>query len=163
MGNIIKFKLDRFPEFLEPHGLTYWQEVQNEYLSKYGKNEHVATEAICHELGVSSEVLHCVAQVGFTRVHEHITDDTREACVVNYADMRVGPRGVISLNDRIADGYARYGNKHDGKELSDEQYMHLVAYHHFTEAALLPGKVRPEAITDMYIAPIVEELKHFTI
>jgi len=28
MGNILKFDLTRFPEFLQPEGLDYWQQVQ---------------------------------------------------------------------------------------------------------------------------------------
>ena len=37
MGNIIKFNLDYFPEFLEPEGLEYWQYVQNEFIEKYNR------------------------------------------------------------------------------------------------------------------------------
>ena len=47
MGNIIKFDLDALPAFLEPQGLSYWQGVKDEYIAKYGTDEHIATYAIC--------------------------------------------------------------------------------------------------------------------
>ena len=31
MGNIIKFDLSLFPEYLEPEGLEYWQGVKNDF------------------------------------------------------------------------------------------------------------------------------------
>jgi 5'-deoxynucleotidase YfbR-like HD superfamily hydrolase len=46
MGNIIKFQLDYFPELNKPEGLEYWQNVQKEFIAKYGPNEHNATMKI---------------------------------------------------------------------------------------------------------------------
>src|SRR3989344_7719535 len=42
MGNILKFNLDLFPEFLQPEGKEYWQKVKDSFEKKYGKDEHEA-------------------------------------------------------------------------------------------------------------------------
>ena len=68
MGNIIKSKLDKFPELLEPEGLGYWTNVQNEFFEKYGRDEHHATMQIGKEVGVSEKTLMYMDLMGFPNV-----------------------------------------------------------------------------------------------
>jgi len=42
MGNIIKSQLGYFKDFPETKNLEYWKKVKDEYIEKYGKDEHVA-------------------------------------------------------------------------------------------------------------------------
>ena len=49
MGNIIKFDLKSFPEFYEPLGVAYWQKVKEDFIIKYGHDEHEANIAISKE------------------------------------------------------------------------------------------------------------------
>ncbi len=51
MGNILKFDLSYFPEFLEPEGLSYWKVVKADFRAKYGMDEHAATLQIAKEIG----------------------------------------------------------------------------------------------------------------
>ena len=60
MGNIIKFDLNHFPEENEPDGIEYWQKVKDEYIFKYGRNEHEATLLIGEEIGISSRILELI-------------------------------------------------------------------------------------------------------
>ena len=55
MGNIIKSDLKKFPEFLEPEGLEYWDRVKKEYVEKYGKDEHAATVAIARAIPLKTD------------------------------------------------------------------------------------------------------------
>src|SRR3989344_5728607 len=99
MGNIVKFELGYLPEFLEPEGLAYWQNVQREYKQKYsGADQHAANEAIARELGLSEEVISCIAAVSFSKVGEVLRSESFEKKVCKYADSRVGPDGVLSLD-----------------------------------------------------------------
>lgn len=68
MGNIIKFDLNYFPEFLKPEGLEYWQKVKEEYIQKYGNDEHHATQSIIAELLNSGKIRECADQVGFSKL-----------------------------------------------------------------------------------------------
>ena len=60
MGNIIKFDLTKFPDFLEPEGLEHWSQVKKEFEEKYGFDQHAATLMIARELGLSVPVLECI-------------------------------------------------------------------------------------------------------
>lgn len=113
MGNIIKFNLNRFPEFLQPEGLEYWEKIQQEYLEKYGTNEHVATIMIAQEIGVPPKSLSFLGDIGFSKLYDAWESRSLEQKICSYADMRVGPHGVISIEERIIDGQKRYaGTNH---------------------------------------------------
>ena len=122
MGNIIKFDLHFFPEFLKPEGLEHWQKVQSEFKEKYGNNAHKATMQILEEIGVSERVSELVNAVSFAKAKQTFesTDFSRKICA--YSDMRVGPHGVISLQERFEDGQKRYAPK-DGKKNSFEYVL----------------------------------------
>src|SRR3989344_3343249 len=60
MGNIIKFDLGKFPEFLEPEGIEYWQIVQVEFRKKDGEYEHDATYKKAEEIGVNKSVFEII-------------------------------------------------------------------------------------------------------
>lgn len=163
MGNIIKFKLDRFPEFLEPEGHEYWKSVQDTFIQKYGTDEHLATLIIADELGVSDAVLACIRAVGMTKVHHNLTEGTLEERITNYADLRVGPRGCISLQERIADGKARYGYTHDAITFSEGGFRVLCAHLQSLEDSLTTHTCNPSMLTSPRIDPLAEELKTFIL
>ena len=63
MGNIIKFHLERNPEWNEPLGTEYWQSVKDEYILLYGNHEHHASLKIAKALGMSTytiELINCI-------------------------------------------------------------------------------------------------------
>ena len=108
MGNIIKFNLIYFPDFLQPEGLEYWQKVKDEFIEKYGKDEHLATEKICEEIGLSKKQMEYLKYIGFTKVEEVLSIGSLEQKICCYADQRVGPLGVISIDERLQEGSKRY-------------------------------------------------------
>src|SRR6266404_1725530 len=66
IGNIVKFHLNYFPEFNKPEGIKYWQKIQDEFIEKYGDDDHVATVAIMKELGVSRNLIFLVDKIDFS-------------------------------------------------------------------------------------------------
>jgi HD domain len=108
MGNIIKFDLTYFPEFVQPEGLEHWQKVKDEFVLKYGDDEHIATEHIAREVMASKSTLDFVDNVGFRKlpITEAGTSLGQKICA--YADMRVGPKGVLSIEKRTTDLRVRY-------------------------------------------------------
>src|SRR3954471_17109842 len=60
MGNIIKSDLSYFPEFTKPEGIVYWGKVKQDYIRKYGRDEHTATIAIAKEIGLPEKVMNCL-------------------------------------------------------------------------------------------------------
>lgn len=112
MGNIIKFRLCDFPEFLQPEGLDYWEQVKISTIQKYGPDEHIATYTIAKEIGVSAETLACIEAVGFSNSIKNVKASlTHRICA--YADLRVGPHGLLTLRQRLEDGLKRYADRKD--------------------------------------------------
>jgi len=163
MGNIIKFKLDLFPTFLEPEGREYWQNVQNEYFKKYGKDEHVATIDIAREVGVNEKVMHLLESIGFTQAKENYAATDFDRKIAAYSDMRVEPHGVVSLEDRFRDGRKRTRihkpNSHD-ESLFEEMssFLRKIEKQIFEKAA-----IKTDDVTDEKISDYVKKLSDFEV
>jgi len=162
MGNIIKSDLAYFPDFLEPEGLQYWEDVQESFFKKYGRDEHVATDDIVREIGVSQKVLNFINRVGFSNSAQNELEEFFEYKICNYADMRVGPYGVLSLEDRLSEGNKRYkGRPHT---VASEKFGSLFNSIKIVESQIFThANTKPEDITDEVIAPIMTNLRNFVI
>lgn len=163
MGNIIKFDLNYSPETLEPLGLKYWQGIKDEYIAKYGKEEHVATKMIITELAVSPGVTEYADQVGFSKLQETEKDPTLAKKICAYADMRVGFYNVITTRERLADGRKRYEGRKDRAIASDRFEALATALENVESQVCGAANIRPEDITEEKVAPIFEKLKDFEI
>lgn len=162
MGNIIKFRLDYFPEFNKPEGLDYWQKVQSEYFEKYGHDEHEATLQIMQELGLSKELIELANSNQFSLLCRHRDSDDILAKIVHYADGRVVPHGVLSYTERMEDAKIRYENHpHAFKE---EGRLKLIDCGMEIENQIFKKcRIKPEDINDESVKELVLELKEFMI
>lgn len=156
MGNIIKFDLNYYPEFLQPEGLEYWQGVKDEYTKKYGSDEHVATEIIAKEIGISEQAFSYLHNIGFSKLDKVLKGGVLEQMICSYSDMRVGPHGVISIKERLIDGKKRYeGRKH---AIGDGETFEIMsqALQEIENIIFNKATIRPEHINDEGIAKEVE-------
>lgn len=158
MGNILKFKLESFPDFLEPEGLDYWQGVKNEYAAKYGPDEHIATLAIVEEIGIDQATLNCVKTVGFTKAANNSALPNFEHKLCCYADQRVGPYGVLSLADRLEEGRKRYEGRAQFGTTSAQFTENMQGLQTIEEQLFSQCNIRPSDITDQSIAPLIAGL-----
>lgn len=165
MGNIIKFDLGAIPEFLEPEGLAYWQKVKDEYIAKYGTDEHVATEHIVHEIGLPKEVLALIQKMGFSKAETIHTHSSTEPQIVEYGDQRVAPSGVVSLEARLSDGRRRYIAKagHDYAASRDAFAGNAAALKKLEQQLFKDLSIKPEDITEESVAPFFEEFREYEI
>lgn len=175
MGNIIKFKLDYFPEVLEPEGLPYWQGVQDTYTQKYGTDEHYATIEIVKELGLGPDVYNLVACISFLTAQETAESEDFNKKICAYADMRVSPNGIVSLEDRFLDTRSRYGNTEASSSManhgSDYPVDPSVDLRELFETSLRQIEtqlfekctIRPEDITDILVEERIKQLKEYNI
>ncbi len=110
MGNIIKFELGKFPEILgqEQQKLSYWKNIQQEFFQKYGYDEHLATFAIAREIGISCEVQEVLENMGSSNLAKVLETGEYNAKICMYADLRVAPFGIVSIDKRFDDLIARY-------------------------------------------------------
>lgn len=168
MGNIIKFDLSLtdklFPGRFVKQELDFWQKVKDEYIAKYGSDEHRAALKIAREAGASERVIELIDCIGFQngRTNAQTEDFGKKLCA--YSDMRVGPGGVVSLQQRFADLRVRYENKHrlmGGDEklrLEFEQGLREIEKQIFTQC-----KIKPEDITEEKVGEEFENLKNIEI
>lgn len=115
IANIIKFELKRFPEFLEPQGLEYWQGVQKAFIDTYGADEHRASLQIAADMKLPQAVVDLVKGIGFSEIPTIVKRGSLEEKICCYADQRVGPFGVITIEERLVEGRARYAHRTDRK------------------------------------------------
>lgn len=155
LGNILKFKLEAFPAFLEPAGLVYWQRVQAETRARYGDDEHLATMQMVSELGVESKVSTLIDRIGFIHAKENAQEDNWEVKVCAYADMRVAPHGVVSLDERLVDIEKRYRTKFP--TLNDEKKRAHFRHHItqieetlFSQNLFKPAEITEEKVTEFF-------------
>jgi len=164
MGNILKFDFSVFPETLEPLGLAYWESVKEEYREKYGSDEHLATLLIAKELGVAERIISYIDSTGFTKIPYNLKEGSMEEKICNYSDMRVGPFGLLSLEDRMNEGWQRYKDRKDRTLARDEEREIIVR-----DAFLLEGSIfenstlKPEDLNDVSIESTVKDLKTWII
>lgn len=164
MGNIIKFNLELFPEFLEPEGMEYWGSVKKEYIEKYGTSSHKASVAIAHEIGLSDTVVELIDHISVSHLPEILEKGSVEQKIVEYADDRVGPFGVISVRERFADMARRYAGRYDTPDEALAQYAKYTdVASRIEEDLLAKTNLAPTDINDAAVAPLVEELKHFQV
>ena len=118
IGNIIKFDFTR-PDLLgeaERKDLEKWKKVQLEFTQKYG-DEDTATHALARQSGVDEKVLEILDAVGSAKLQKALETTDWNKKIACYSDFRIGPFGVLTVNERFDDIVARYRGR--GHAMSD--------------------------------------------
>jgi hypothetical protein len=163
IGNIIKFNFSVRPQDFQPEGIGYWQKVKDEYITKYGNDENIATEIILQELGVSKSVLDVYSHIGFGRAPIVLEIDDYNFKIANYADQRIGPDGVMTMLDRLQEGRKRYfANKGDVADpvFFDNNVRRLEM---IEEQIFSKSRINSVDINESVIIPVVEDLRSFEV
>ena len=161
MGNIIKFNLGYLPEFLEPEGLEYWQNVKNEYLEKYGENEYLASLAIAQEIKVSDYVLELIKSISFAGAQNNASGSDYDKKIPEYCDDRVNPFGIVSLEQRFTDLRERYAHRIDNRVERQASFENAVRQ--MEKQIFAKCKIKPEDINNGTVKSVIAELKNFVI
>jgi len=104
MGNIIKFNLDD-PSLLDEDDrqrVDELREIRLQYLKKYGQTPDEATIAIIKEITSDTRIAEICEGGRWEVSHGNDKDFAWEKKIVCYADMRVGPFGVLPIRERFA-------------------------------------------------------------
>jgi len=162
MGNVIKFNLGHFPEENEPEGTEYWKKVQDEYILKYGEDEHVASLAISKELGASSYIYDLIHSVDASYVEIISKEEDFGKKICFYADNRVTPHGVASLLERNIEAKERYKD-HPHSFTEEERLYFMKNMTEIEKQIFSHSKIKPEDINDESIKNYLEKLQDFSI
>lgn len=83
-----------------------WWQKKEEIITTYGSNCHDATLAMCHELGISKASTDIIEHMWIKSFVE--SEWTWETKLVRYVDMRVNPRQITALDNRMIEAKERY-------------------------------------------------------
>ena len=167
MGNLIKFKLELFPEFLKPKGLDYWSNVQRDFIEKYGTDEHEATIKIAEEIlpktynvkRVTQEDIQKNPQNNKVRIVDilHSIGFSNGKKIAAYADMRVAPNCVTSMEARLDEGRRRFSTLKSYDTVFFEKmsgYLTKIENQIFSRCT-----IKPEDITEEKVRNIIPRLR----
>jgi hypothetical protein len=159
IANIIKFDLN-FPIQNEPTEINYWQQVKDEYIIKYGKNEHEASVKIAKELGLSNRVVELIASVDSAFIVDgsikNNNDFGKKIC--SYADGRVTPHNVASIKDRNEEARKRYEN-HPHSFSEESRHLFISGMEDIEKEIFSHANIKPEDINDDSIQSYIDKLK----
>ncbi len=157
IGNIVKFRLRAFPEFIEGEDVEYWENIQKQYIEKYGSEEHEANMGLASDINIPTQALEVVDAVGFHNWCLVKGENSWEHKIASYADSRVAPLGVRSLEERLMDANKRYA---DTSHTTDSDRDMLYDCIREVEKELFSHlNIKPEDINDESIEKYFEELK----
>lgn len=143
MGNIVKFGNLSDPK---------WIAVREEFKKKYGRDAHKATCNILKETGLAEYAEYLEEEAAMYRKENLTLSDFencgRPALMTLYADLRVTPIGVVSMEERIQDLENRYGKPRFERKWNQvlEKYIRSLC------------KNEPALITEKDVTPLFDEL-----
>ncbi len=156
IGNMVKIKdnPDNDEEFIK---------IRNNYVEKYGLNDHLISLQIGKELGLNDYELELMQEKESKRNETIMNSNSFEIKICAYCDERVSPQGVENIKDRLEDAKVRY--KGTSSVWGDEEKANYLI-----ECALIIEKqiinccnIEPEDINDKNIEKYIEELKKYDI
>jgi hypothetical protein len=155
MGNIVKFKLENPPAALGSDDAEHWRKIQKEVIEKYGPDQHEVSEAIAREIPLPEQIATMIGGSGYSQIPDILRHGTWESKLLKYADLRVAPYGVVSLQERFQDFAHRYQEPEGGVEREAGEELERKIFDHTA--------LKPEDITDAAVAPLVEELWEYPV
>lgn len=72
-------------------------------IDKYGAEEHVAAIKIFQEIGGSNEAIRLINNLEWIYLPQLLNENDIPSLLVNYCDMRIGPKGILPINMRFID------------------------------------------------------------
>lgn len=97
----IDFEIDKQAQFgLSEQEIKDLVKLQQRLKADYGHNEHQIALKICQELGCAPRVGELIDQLDWNNLPELLIKNDVEVLLVVYCDMRIGPKGILSIEER---------------------------------------------------------------
>lgn len=119
LGNIVKFRRPFEGKLAIKliDDLDHWYAVQDRFIAKYGTDANQATHQIVAELGLTDSVGRVLGEMEYIADRCLVPADSQapappiswEARILEYADCRVTPDGIVPFEIRLKDLCDRYG------------------------------------------------------
>ena len=110
MGNLIKiYMVDS--SFIQNGEREILEKDRDKFLLKYGNEEHIVTQNILKEIGVSENILEIYNNLGSSKILLTLKSNDWYRKICSYADFRVDPNGIVSVTKRFNEIMERYEGK----------------------------------------------------
>jgi hypothetical protein len=86
--------------------------LQNRLKTSYGENEHHASVKLCQDLGCNQQSVKIADNLEWSYIPQLIERGETESLIAIYSDMRIGPKSILLLLDRLTE----LKNRTDSKE-----------------------------------------------
>lgn len=163
IGNIVKGEDDNFkalfPDTYDMESFEYWINMRNWVREHYGNNDLEATQNIVKEIGVSSKLQQMIEAKQFYNNKKTYESMDYAIKICAYADQRVAPEGIMSLNGRLNEAIKRYQNVKEASVNRPDRKA-LIEYAKKIEEQIFENvNGTPEQITDESIDIYIPDLK----
>lgn len=162
IANIIKFNLNYFPEENEPEGLEYWEDVKYNLILKYGNDEHEASVKITKELGMNDYIIQMVNCIDAASIETIKMDNDFGQKICMYADNRVTPHKIVSIEERNEEARKRYKN-HPHSFTKEERDFFMENLREIENQIFSKSNINPEDLNDENVNKVAETLKSYQI
>jgi len=157
LGNVVRMSfgnngLDDLYE--ESGGVDLMKKIKKEAVGIYGEDDHVATEKMCEELGISKRVMELMEEHTFHKNKDICSGEDMDLKICAYADQRIGPRGVLNLKVRLEEANERGKNRPWYNEFDDLLECALK----IEEQVLSNTSLSEDEINDEAVMPYLEHI-----
>lgn len=145
IGNVVREPNPALTRLYEPHWYDYRAPKHTAMRVQYGTDDHIATHTIVTELGLPSKIHTLIDAIDIFKAGTR--DDDIEGMLLYYADNRVAPQWIVSLEQRFTEVAARGAYRLE--RLTLEQALQNVT--HEADILFQYCSLKPEEITDAVI------------
>lgn len=110
MGNLIKIYIVE-GSFIQNNEREELEKEKDKFISKYGNEEHIVTNNILKEIGVSEDIIDLYNNLGSSKIPLTLESNDWNIKICSYSDFRIDPNGVVSIKERFDEVIKRYNGK----------------------------------------------------
>src|SRR3989344_3344664 len=120
----INFDLKKQAQFgLSPQEIDKLDQLQQRLKKNYGTNEHQVVVKICQAINLKPKAVKLVDNLVWSFIPQLINQNDLESLIPIYADMRIGPKGILPLSQRLEELETRTGKQHHNHAASLEKLI----------------------------------------
>ncbi|MFP4118750.1 MAG: HD domain-containing protein [Candidatus Woesearchaeota archaeon] len=151
LGNVVKFDLDSplTDKLCSSAEKNQLKRLQTEFRERYGASADEATMSMVAGLDVPQKVTWLLENANWLNIETVRDSASFELKVCAYADYRVSPTGIVSLEERLSDLRRRYQDyPHTDTLPEDEVRKRDAAYYDIEKQLFSRADITPEDITE---------------
>ncbi len=151
LGNFVKMNFDgkTEKELFDKEDydkIEFFKKMKEEFIKKYSPNDGVTNILIAKEIHAPKEVIYLLENKEIHRLPAEQWKNDFGLIIFFYADLRVSPHGVVSLNERLKEFQKR--NKFDSTPEQIQRSKEFTEFATRVEEYLFSYvKIKPQAIT----------------